>query len=111
MHSAIERHRHLPDAAASPLIQPGGQPIEAAPATASALHQAFAWGKATLAFQCHPEVRARDLEKWFVGHAAELSHTGGVNAKMLRGDTLRYGAALESQAKLCFGEWLDSLEL
>jgi GMP synthase (glutamine-hydrolysing) len=26
------------------------------------LHQAFAWGKATLAFQCHPEVRARELE-------------------------------------------------
>ena len=79
--------------------------------TASSLHQAFAWGKATLAFQCHPEVRARDLEKWFVGHAAELSHTAGVNAKMLRGDTLRYGAALETQSKLCFGEWLDSLDL
>jgi GMP synthase (glutamine-hydrolysing) len=79
--------------------------------TASALHQAFAWGKATLAFQCHPEVRAQDLEKWFVGHAAELSTAPGVNAKALRADTLRYGAALERQAKLCFGEWLDSLGL
>jgi len=79
--------------------------------TASAMHQAFAWGKATLAFQCHPEVRAQDLEKWFVGHAFELSHAAGANAKVLRADTLRYGAALERQGKLCFGEWLDSLGL
>jgi GMP synthase (glutamine-hydrolysing) len=79
--------------------------------TASSMHQVFAWGKGTLAFQCHPEVRARDLEKWFVGHAAELSHTAGTSAKVLRADTLRYGAALESQAKLCFSEWLDGLGL
>ena len=79
--------------------------------TASSLHQIFAWGKATLAFQCHPEVRAQDLEKWFVGHAAELSHTAGTSAKVLRADTQRYGANLERQAKLCFGEWLDSLGL
>lgn len=73
--------------------------------TGSAVHQVFAWGKAALAFQCHPEVRAQDLEKWFVGHAA------GTSAKVLRADTIRYGAALERQAKLCFGEWLDSLGL
>jgi GMP synthase (glutamine-hydrolysing) len=79
--------------------------------TANSLHQAFAWGKATLAFQCHPEVRAFDMEKWLVGHAAELSTAAGVNAKVLRADTLRYGAALESHGKLCLGEWLDGLSL
>jgi len=74
------------------------------------LHQAFRWGKNTLAFQCHPEVRAADLEKWYVGHAVELgaSHT---NARHLRADATRYGAMLEHQGKKCFNEWLDSLHL
>jgi GMP synthase (glutamine-hydrolysing) len=74
-------------------------------------HQAFAWGKATLAFQCHPEVRARDLEKWFVGHAAEIATTPGLSVLQLRDDTRRYGAALERQGALLFGEWLDGLAL
>ena len=74
------------------------------------LHQAFRWGTSTLAFQCHPEVRAADLEKWYVGHTVELtaSHT---NARHLRADAVRYGAMLEHQGKRCFNEWLDSLHL
>lgn len=79
--------------------------------TEIALHQVFTWGKGTLAFQCHPEVRARDLEKWFVGHALEISTTYGVNVPSLRADTKRYGATLEKQGKKCFDEWLDSLKL
>jgi len=79
--------------------------------TGICLHQAFSWGKATLAFQCHPEVRARDLEKWFVGHAVEIAATAGMNVHSLRASTARYGAALERQGRLCFTEWLDSLQL
>jgi len=30
--------------------------------TEACLHQIFAWGSGTLAFQCHPEVRLRELE-------------------------------------------------
>ena len=75
------------------------------------LHQAFSWGPSTLAFQCHPEVRARDLEKWFVGHALEISLTKGVNLQSLRESTRRYGANLERQGKLLFIEWLDGLKL
>lgn len=74
-------------------------------------HQAFAWGTSTLAFQCHPEVRAHDLEKWFVGHAVEIAATKGVNIPHLRADTGRYGPALERQGALCFTEWLDGLKL
>jgi GMP synthase (glutamine-hydrolysing) len=79
--------------------------------TEIAMHQAFSWGSSTLAFQCHPEVRARDMEKWFVGHALEISTTYGVNVPSLRADTKRYGAVLEQQGQKCFGEWLDSLKL
>ncbi len=75
------------------------------------LHQAFAWGKSTLAFQCHPEVRTRDLEKWFVGHALEIAATQGTNVARLRDDTRRYGPALEQQGKRCFNDWLDGLKL
>ncbi len=74
-------------------------------------HQIYSWGDSTLAFQCHPEVRARDLEKWFVGHAVEIAAASGVNVPFLRADTQRYAAALERQGKLMFTEWLDSLKL
>lgn len=74
-------------------------------------HQAFTWSKSTLAFQCHPEVRTRDLEKWFVGHALEIAATQGINVPRLRGDAHRYGPALEQQGKRCFDEWLDGLTL
>ncbi len=74
-------------------------------------HQVYSWGKATLAFQCHPEVRARDLEKWFVGHAVEIAAAKATNVPHLRDGTRRYGAALERQGKKLFGEWLDALKL
>jgi len=73
--------------------------------------QAFILDETILAFQCHPEVRGRDLEKWFVGHALEISTTTGVNVPMLRADTKRYAATLERQAKLCFDEWLGKLKI
>ncbi len=75
------------------------------------VHQVFSWGASTLAFQCHPEVRARDLEKWFVGHAVEIAAAKGVNVPSLRDDTRRYGAGLEQQGKKLFTEWLDGLKL
>ena len=74
-------------------------------------HQIFSWGGSTLAFQCHPEVRARDLEKWFVGHAVEIAAAPGINVPLLRDDTRRYAAALERQARLLFTEWLDGPKL
>lgn len=79
--------------------------------TGICLHQIFSWGKGTLAFQCHPEVTARQLETWFVGHATEIAATKAVNVKSLRADTARYAAILNTQARLCFGEWLDKLAL
>lgn len=74
-------------------------------------HQIFSWGSSTLAFQCHPEVRARDLEKWFVGHTVEIAAASDTNVAQLRADTQRYGADLERNGKKCFVEWLDQLNL
>lgn len=77
--------------------------------TGVCFHQVFSWGKNALAFQCHPEVLGRDLEKWYVGHAVEIAATQGAHVKALRSDSKRYAAALEKQARLMFTEWLDGL--
>lgn len=79
--------------------------------TGVCFHQIFSWGKKTLGFQCHPEVIGADLEKWYVGHAVEIAATQGAHVKALRSDAQRYAANLETQARLCFTEWLDSLGL
>jgi GMP synthase (glutamine-hydrolysing) len=79
--------------------------------TEACLHQIFNWGSSTLAFQCHPEVRVRDLEKWFVGHAVEINAAFGTNVAQLRADSQRYGAGLERAGRQCFAEWLDGLKL
>ncbi|MEQ8194173.1 MAG: glutamine amidotransferase [Rhodospirillales bacterium] len=71
-------------------------------------HQAFSWGEAALALQFHPEVTARGLERWFVGHTAEIAATPGVDVARLRADTGRYARALERQGKLWFEAWIES---
>ena len=79
--------------------------------TEACLHQAFTWGKGTLAFQCHPEVHHADLEYWFVGNAVEIEASPTVNVHKLRRDSFRYGPGLERQGTACFNEWLDGLKL
>ena len=73
-------------------------------------HQAYAWGRGALAFQCHPEARTVDLERWFIGHACEIS-AAGLSVGQLRADSARLGPTLETQGALCFAEWLAALGL
>lgn len=73
-------------------------------------HQAYAWGDRALAFQCHPEARTVDLERWFIGHACEIS-AAGLSVGQLRENSARLGPTLEIQGALCFGEWLAALGL
>lgn len=70
-------------------------------------HQAFAWGAedTVLALQFHPEVTARGLERWFIGHSGELAATG-LSVTALRTDAARHGAALERAAGDLVGRWL-----
>jgi GMP synthase (glutamine-hydrolysing) len=73
-------------------------------------HQAFSWGRAALGFQCHPEARATDLERWFIGHACEIAGAG-LSVPRLREDTMRFGPALASQGTKCFSDWLAAVGL
>jgi GMP synthase (glutamine-hydrolysing) len=74
------------------------------------VNQAFAWGRNSLALQFHPEVEARGLERWFIGHAAEIAQTSGVSVPELRRRTAMCAASLERSSRELWREWLQSLE-
>jgi GMP synthase (glutamine-hydrolysing) len=69
-------------------------------------NQAFAIGKNALALQFHPEVTAEGLERWYVGHAAEL-HQRGISVPALRADGQRFAAELAEPARRFWELWLD----
>jgi len=71
-------------------------------------NQAFAVGRA-LALQFHPEVTARGLEQWFVGHTVEIHQTAGVSVSQLREDTGHYASTLQARAYRFFSEWLEQV--
>lgn len=68
--------------------------------------QAFTVGQHSLALQFHPEVTAHGLERWYVGHAAELS-TRKMSVQELRAAGMRHAPALKLAAKLFWNSWLD----
>ena len=83
---------------------PGGASLLAS--TADVPHQIFEYEKRVLAFQCHPEVRGQDIERWLIGHASEIAATAGVSVQALRADTARWAPALNRQARRMFDGWL-----
>ena len=70
-------------------------------------NQAFAWGTRGLALQCHVEVTARGLERWFLSHAYEIDHTPGLSIGQLRKDTQCYAPRLQVRAACCWHTWLN----
>lgn len=68
--------------------------------------QAFMVGRHGLALQFHPEVTAHGLERWYVGHAAELSHRK-MSVKELRVAGQCHAPALARAAKAFWEGWLD----
>ena len=73
-------------------------------------HQAFSWRRHALAFQCHPEARAGQIERWLIGHAGELE-AAGLSVPALRADSARLAPVLEAQGARCLAEWLEGLGL
>lgn len=73
-------------------------------------NQAFAWGQSGLALQFHPEVTARSLEHWFIGHAHEINSTPDISIKQLRQDTANYIKNLEDRGTKFWQVWLEKLE-
>ncbi len=83
-------------------------PAEVEPLARSKLYenQGFIVGESGLALQFHPEVTARGLERWYVGHAVELSHRR-ISVPELRAAGYRHALRLEEAAKVFWNGWLD----
>ena len=71
-------------------------------------NQAFSIGN-TLALQFHPEVTAKGLEQWFIGHTGEISQTDAISVLQLRADTQRYAAGLKSRAHTFMRDWIRQI--
>lgn len=69
-------------------------------------NQAFAFGRTTLALQFHPEVTCTGLERWYVGHTAEL-HQKGISVKQLRSDSENFAPKLLDAASQFWNLWLN----
>lgn len=68
-------------------------------------NQAFAYGRNALALQFHLEACPRQLEEWYVGHAAELA-AARIAVNDLRASTASVTGHLRTQAENIFGNWL-----
>ena len=63
-------------------------------------------GDYALALQFHPEVTAKGLESWYVGHACELHHAS-LSTVDLRAASERMEAALARATERFWNAWLD----
>jgi GMP synthase (glutamine-hydrolysing) len=73
-------------------------------------NQAFAYGHNALALQFHLEADPRQLEEWYVGHAAELA-AEKISIAGLRAATERHRAGLADRADQVFTEWLRRINV
>ena len=72
-------------------------------------NQAFSMGPNVIGFQFHPETSAKNIEKWLIGHAAELA-AAGIDIPRLRAEAEEHGAALERKAHRVATGWLKQLQ-
>jgi GMP synthase (glutamine-hydrolysing) len=73
--------------------------------TDSCTNQAFSLGSCVLGLQFHPEVTARGLEQWYVGHTGELrSH--GLSPAKLREEAALFAPLLAHQSIAFLKDWL-----
>jgi len=68
-------------------------------------NQVFSMGPGVLGLQCHLEAQPRDLERWLIGHTAELT-AAGIDLAQLRTDNARIGAQLVGAAQQVWLNWL-----
>lgn len=73
-------------------------------------HQAFSVGNNILAVQFHPEVMTAYLEKWLIGHCAELKQSH-IDIAKLRTDNQRYADALAAPSAQLLQQFIQQLHL
>ena len=78
--------------------------------TSTIKNQAFSWKQRCLALQFHPEVTVQGMERWYIGHAAEIQQTEGVSVEQLRADSQKYAYEMDIHANRFMQEWLSSIK-
>lgn len=68
-------------------------------------HQVFVIGQHVLGLQCHLEAQGQQIERWLIGHTAELS-AARIDLHALRADSQQWGNRLEQAAQAVFLNWL-----
>lgn len=84
----------------------GAVRLASTPVTAN---QAFAVGQRGLGLQFHVEASAAGLERWYVGHVAEISAVPGVAVASLRAAAQTQGRAMQTVGPAVFASWLDQV--
>lgn len=84
-------------------IPEGGVALASTPLCKS---QAFAWKRNGLALQFHPEVTARGLERWYIGHVEELT-AAGCDIPVMRSEGQRHTEVLRARAQAFLHDWLS----
>lgn len=75
-------------------------------------NQAFGFGGKILALQCHPEVTPAQADEWTDVMGAEIRFSKIVgSAEELRAQNAQYVDTMNTQAKIFFEEWLESVGL
>lgn len=72
------------------------------------INQAFSAGPHALALQFHTEVSRQGLERWLIGHVAEL-RAKDISIARLREDTRQYADDAMRAGQAMFGDWLKVL--
>lgn len=71
-------------------------------------NQAFSYGTNALALQFHLEADPMKIERWLVGHAAELAKAG-IDIPALRQEAFARAPHYAAQAVAVFGRWLKEI--
>lgn len=72
-------------------------------------NQAFAIEDYGLALQFHLEADPSQLERWYIGHAAEIAAAKDIDVPTLRAQAARHAQALVPVAEAIFTNWVSGL--
>jgi len=78
--------------------------------TPACINQAFSFDNRVVALQFHPEVSAKGLERWLIGHIEQIGRMPDLTVERLRAQTATYAARLAPLARDFLQRWLAGLE-
>lgn len=85
------------------VLPPGATSLASTPATR---HQAFVQGR-QVGFQCHPEADPEAIERWLIGHTADLT-AWGIDVHDIRAQARTWGDEAVAASIRSLRAWLDA---